>query len=120
MPRILCPSLVGRDGELGQLSRSLDRARRGDGCTIVVRGPAGIGKSRLLRELCAAAERQGTAVLAGRCVPSAIPNPYRPLGEALISATSSTGRRLTAGTEGFDAASWSPITRVKTRSSGRC
>lgn len=85
MPRILCPSMVGREDELGHLSRSRDRARHGDGCSAVVRGPAGIGKSRLLREARAAAEGCGATVLAGRYVPLAVPIPYRPLGGALIA-----------------------------------
>ncbi len=51
--------LIGRDEELG----SIARARGEAGCPgIVVRGRAGVGKSRLAREACAAAEADGALV----------------------------------------------------------
>lgn len=44
---------VGREAELAQLSGILDRCRTsGRGCVAVLRGEAGIGKTRLVEELC--------------------------------------------------------------------
>ena len=61
--------LVGRTEELARLAAALDAAREGAGGTVLVEGPAGIGKTSLL----AAARRDGAAagmrVLAGRGSP---------------------------------------------------
>ena len=43
---VLCPVLVGREDELAELQRAWEMA----GQMIVVRGSAGIGKSRVARE----------------------------------------------------------------------
>lgn len=58
-PRLVPAPLVGRERELHQLSDLLADAGRGDGCHVLVEGEAGIGKSRLLRELGAIARRNG-------------------------------------------------------------
>ncbi|HXH98311.1 MAG TPA: ATP-binding protein, partial [Gaiellaceae bacterium] len=51
--------LVGRADELDSLDQVLDELDRGrPGCVEVV-GEPGIGKTRLLAELCARAERRG-------------------------------------------------------------
>jgi hypothetical protein len=42
-------TIVGRVQEIARFRRLLARAGRADGCTLFVRGPAGIGKSALLR-----------------------------------------------------------------------
>ena len=44
------PTLVGRDVELHTITGMSDRSVGGHGCVIGVAGPAGIGKSRLVRE----------------------------------------------------------------------
>src|SRR5262245_36704597 len=41
---------VGRQGELGLLGRRLGDARTGAGGIVVITGPAGIGKTRLVEE----------------------------------------------------------------------
>jgi DNA-binding CsgD family transcriptional regulator len=58
--------LLERDRELESLRAALAEARGGDGRLALVEGPAGIGKSRLLAELRAAAEVDGVRVLAAR------------------------------------------------------
>ncbi len=82
---LLCPVVVGREAELEALRARLDRALRADGGLVFLTGEAGIGKSRLARELASMARRRGTAVLMGRAVPSGATTPYRPLTEALLS-----------------------------------
>ena len=86
MARILCPGFIGRDHECVGLISALAEARRGNGGVVLIRGPAGIGKSRLLTKAGHLAEQAGTLVLLGRDVPSQVPVPYRPLAEALLGA----------------------------------
>ena len=56
--------LVGRREELAFLRRRLADARQGSGRVVVVCGPAGIGKTRLIEELVSGAEIAGTDDLA--------------------------------------------------------
>ena len=74
--------MVGRDRELGQLRQ----AWRAGGQVLVVRGRAGIGKSRLVREFADWIRDAGGTVLAGRCSPTGGDVPFRPLREALLAA----------------------------------
>jgi predicted ATPase len=57
----LCPVLVGRDEEARRLHAALTRARAGDGGMVLLAGEAGIGKSRLTREVAADARGHGCA-----------------------------------------------------------
>ncbi len=83
---LLCPILVGRHRELEVLLAALGRAREGEGGVVVVVGEAGVGKSRLARELAGVAGEQGCTVLTGRAVGGGSPQPYRPFVEALAAA----------------------------------
>lgn len=83
--RTLCPVLVGRERELEALRSLLDAAARGVGAAVVVRGEAGIGKSRLVREAVAAAGARSMTTLVGRSLQHG-QAPYRPLTEALFTA----------------------------------
>ena len=58
--------LVGRDRELVELRESLDEAWSGQGRLVLVEGPAGIGKSRLLGEAKRTAAEQGARTLGAR------------------------------------------------------
>lgn len=60
--------MVGRASELASLLAGLDRAAGGRGCTVLLSGDAGVGKSRLLDELAARAGARGVRVLTGHCV----------------------------------------------------
>ncbi|MGD9987278.1 ATP-binding protein [Pseudonocardia sp.] len=87
---LLCPVLVGRDGEAATLVAHLDAACAGAGRLLVVEGEAGAGKSRLLRHVADVAAARAVPVLTGRAVPGGSPLPFRPLSEAVLVA----GRRL--------------------------
>jgi ATP/maltotriose-dependent transcriptional regulator MalT len=62
----LTTPLVGRDAELQALERALDAVAGGSAPVVEVVGEPGIGKTRLLGELCASAEERGHLVLSGR------------------------------------------------------
>jgi len=81
---VRCPIFVGREAELGALRARLEDALGGRGSFAMVRGEAGLGKSRLCRELIDGV--QGPLVTVGRAVPSGASAPYRPLAEAVLRA----------------------------------
>jgi DNA-binding CsgD family transcriptional regulator len=83
--------LVGRDEEFRQLAAALAAVQAGRGATILLTGEAGVGKSRLVREITRAAAAHSLVVLAGRSVAGGVPTPFRPFAEALAS-TGRTGR----------------------------
>lgn len=74
--------LVGRDLELQRLSDAWTRAAAGLGTAVAITGEAGIGKSRLLREL---RRRQAIATtLTFHCAEESRGFPLRPVIEALL------------------------------------
>jgi DNA-binding CsgD family transcriptional regulator len=89
MVAMLCPVLVSRGAELHALSTALDRAADGAGGVIILTGDAGVGKSRLAREISAQAASRGFDVLAGRATESIVPVPFRPITEALMKVARS-------------------------------
>src|SRR5436189_3388935 len=58
--------LVGRARELAELDAALDQLAGSEACFVQIVGEAGIGKSRLLAELCRRGEDRGYLVLDGR------------------------------------------------------
>ncbi len=73
---------VGRQDELGLLTGYVRRMRReGRGHAVTVLGPAGVGKTRLVRELRGRVE--GVHILRGRALPYGTGVPFWPLGEAI-------------------------------------
>lgn len=83
---MLCPIVVGRDRELDMIDARIARVVTGAGGVVGLVGDAGVGKTRLCREVTSRAGNAGMAVLAGRSVPGETPVPYRPLTEALLGA----------------------------------
>jgi class 3 adenylate cyclase/predicted ATPase len=77
--------LIGRDTELGMIGHAIDAAvDRRRASVITLLGEAGVGKSRLAREVAAmAAQRHGATVLEGRCVPYGEANVWWPIAEAV-------------------------------------
>ena len=76
-PRVVVPSprplamreieLIDRVEEMRLLREAVDRTVRGEGGVVFLYGEAGIGKTRLARELGAYARSRGMQVLSGRC-----------------------------------------------------
>ncbi len=84
--RVSSSRFVGRREELAALQTTLARARSGVGALALVAGDAGLGKSRLIAELAAAAERDGMTVMLGECLPLGNGElPYAPIMAALRS-----------------------------------
>lgn len=86
-------ALVGRDDELAVATGALAALARDEGGLLLVTGEAGVGKSRLVREVTTYAQQAGVAVLAGRAAPAA--GSLRPIGEALLGRW--RGRSFPAG-----------------------
>jgi DNA-binding CsgD family transcriptional regulator len=86
MESMLCPVLIGRSAELGALTAALDQAAEGHGSAVFVTGDAGVGKSRLAKDVIATAAERGCQLMTGRATQSAVPVPYRPIAEALLGA----------------------------------
>jgi DNA-binding CsgD family transcriptional regulator/tetratricopeptide (TPR) repeat protein len=80
-----CPVFVGRRQELDALLSGLAEARAGKGSATAILGPAGMGKTRLLRELTQRAAQQGTRILHGRAAAGGASTAFRPLTEALFA-----------------------------------
>ena len=58
--------LLERDAELAVIAERLAAAREGAGCLLMVEGPAGIGKTRLVRAACDGARARAMTVLTAR------------------------------------------------------
>ncbi len=83
--------LVGRRAELRALGTRFRRAVERERCVLVTAvGPAGIGKSRLLREFAAGVEADATVVV-GRCLPYGEGITYWPLIEIVNDLAGVTG-----------------------------
>ncbi|MET0455111.1 MAG: adenylate/guanylate cyclase domain-containing protein [Mycobacterium sp.] len=80
-------ALVGRTWELAALGAIFDRVVEGNGGAIVAMcGPAGIGKSRLVREVAAIAATRGVEVFGAACESHARELPFHVVAELLRAA----------------------------------
>ncbi len=84
--RRLDSPMLGRDAELAAVLDACQRAERGPGCELVtVLGVAGVGKSRLIREV--SSRLAGRArILEGRCLPYGEGVTFWPLAEIVKQA----------------------------------
>src|ERR1700722_216977 len=89
MASMLCPLLVGRNGEVSDLTHALDAAADGHGGVVFVTGDEGVGKSSLAKAVRDQAAARQFQVVTGRATQSTVPVAYRPVSEALISAARS-------------------------------
>ncbi|HEX6056058.1 MAG TPA: AAA family ATPase [Intrasporangium sp.] len=76
--------LVGREAEGRELAAAIEGAAAGSPGAAIVGGEAGVGKTRLVTEVTGAAERQGVAVLWGRCLRfGTAESSFQPIGQLL-------------------------------------
>ena len=85
-------ALVGRVAELSALTAQLEAAQAGRGSIVLLTGAAGIGKSRLARELTDLAERRSMNTMWGRSFEGEATRSFAPWVEAL----GGYARRLTS------------------------
>nr|WP_238305968.1 adenylate/guanylate cyclase domain-containing protein [Mycobacterium sp. 20KCMC460] len=83
--------LVGRRSEMAQFAALLDRAIHGTGAVVGIVGSAGIGKSRLTREVSAAAATRGVEVFTTCCDAHASDIPFWVVARLLRTATGING-----------------------------
>ncbi len=77
---------VGRGNEYGLLIGLIARLTAGAGCTVLIEGEPGIGKSRLLREVARYAQARGFPTLATNCYEIECATPYRPVIDLVTRA----------------------------------
>ncbi len=88
IPRNATSSLVGRKEELSTLMSALEQAKAQGRCQLVtVFAPAGMGKSRLLREF---ADLSGATVRSGRCLSYGDNLTFAPLSQMVRTAAGIT------------------------------
>jgi AAA ATPase domain/Putative zinc-finger len=100
------PDLVGRQWEMSALAGLLKRALDGRGGVVGVVGSAGIGKSRLVREVSAMADARGVDVFTAVCESHTSQVPFHAVARLLRAAT---------GVEGLDP----PAARAHIRAQAR-
>lgn len=80
-------AFLGRERELAQLAEAVRSVAEGRPGRVVLTGPAGIGCTRLLDELCARmADVPGVVTCRGRAFEPAVGLPYQAVGDALAVA----------------------------------
>ena len=77
------PRMVGRRKEFARLKRDLRRLEGGHGGVVVIRGEAGIGKTRLLEEIRELARLHGVSLLESRCFAAETDVSYGPIVNGL-------------------------------------
>jgi DNA-binding SARP family transcriptional activator/tetratricopeptide (TPR) repeat protein len=102
--RLLHAPLEGRDRELAAGSGALRRAAEGRGGALLVRGPMGSGKTRLVEALLAEAEELGFHTLRGAAHEQEGRTPYGPFMEALDPLAARRPELAAALTENAQAA----------------
>lgn len=85
--------LVGRQPEIAALEEALSEARQARGGIVLLRGEAGVGKTRLVTELME--RHDDVLVLEGFCRPGKLGIPYLPLAQALRAGRGTTSAALT-------------------------
>jgi DNA-binding CsgD family transcriptional regulator len=83
----LHPPLRGRDAELLVLGEQLDALRAGRGGVVLLEGPAGAGRTRMLDEVAATAGRLGVRVAGATADPVAASTPLEVLLGAIAAGT---------------------------------
>jgi predicted ATPase len=101
LERIERGRLVARERELSQARDLWRKARTGEGGLLLVSGEPGIGKTRLVRELCTEVQVAGEGVLVGECYAEG-GAPYAPFAQILRRAFGDgAGQELAAALPDF-------------------
>ena len=74
-------SMVGRETELGYLIQQWEQAKNGAGRIVLIQGEAGIGKTRLIREVKASIDRESRNMLEMRCMSHLVNSALHPVFE---------------------------------------
>jgi DNA-binding CsgD family transcriptional regulator len=94
---VVSPVFIGRREELASLAGQLERARANGPAFALIGGEAGVGKTRLTRELASLAASQDCCVLTGQCVELGGEGlPLAPLVDALRTLARTTSPDLLA------------------------
>ncbi len=109
--------LVDREEAMARIRQALDAVGNGEGRVVVVRGEAGIGKSRLVGEGMELARQRGFLILAATSLSYGRDTPYLPWAEllrALLEIREGEPpdeqiRRVRAGLERLGAEEWAPV-----------
>lgn len=80
---VVSPALIGREIELGALTRLVEQTVRGSGRIALIAGEAGIGKSRLVTETIQGGINRGARIFRGNCFETDRTLPYAPLTDLL-------------------------------------
>ena len=102
----LMPWIVGRDRELLTVAGLLDLLDYGGGAALLVEGPAGIGKTRLLHEVLQRARARGDRVAYGSARANEGRFPYAPLTDAQRNELSSRGAAVVLAAPGSELDGW--------------
>ncbi|MCF2531569.1 helix-turn-helix transcriptional regulator [Yinghuangia soli] len=98
------PVFVGRAPELALLDEALRTADGGTPAVVLLAGEAGVGKTRLLEEFLAAADRRGAVTAVGGCIELGADSlPFAPIAGALRMLDSALGDRLAQAAAGREA-----------------
>jgi DNA-binding SARP family transcriptional activator len=87
------PDLVGRETELAALLAAWRRAEAGHSGVVLLHGPAGVGKSRLVSELVARVGASGGAVATAECFEASGPVSLAPVAQWVRSPSVAAARR---------------------------
>ena len=83
-PALFNLPLIGRATELSMLSEALANTAASRGCTVILAGEGGIGKTRLAKAAAEQAERRHWQVALGRAYPVETGVPYALFSDALL------------------------------------
>jgi DNA-binding CsgD family transcriptional regulator len=88
---VVMAPIRGRDDEVAAVRQHIGAVIQGRGGVVVVEGPPGIGKTRLLGEFVALAEKAGMRPLFGECFEYGQTAPFAPLFTATLRADPPVG-----------------------------
>lgn len=97
MPGTDATTILERDAEHAAIASLIDDAARGDGGLLLFQGPAGIGKTALLRDARATAEARGISVLAATASPFDRELPFGLVHQLFDPVVLRAGERVLAG-----------------------